>query len=345
MRVAFAYSEFFESQGVPNFIIVEAEKSGIVFEDWSVSQGPNIEEIDVLYVLSHSEEENLEYFRSIGQLAVDHNVPVIWAVDGDEFEHAHTNMSDLSTLADAAPLLHVLTDSNFPKKSEKPVGFLKIPRKIPSQTKTARANYQPSTGPKPFEHVIAVAGPHGCGSSFVSWNLAAAMDALLIEGNESSTLSKWISDACPRAEALDNRSSKSSGVLADCPLSGHELDLVANSQRTIVVDMGTRTDSDIWKKAKVKVQVLTPDPQFTGFIDDATKILNRVPEGFSVNPDKIFNQRVDLVIPEMGRDVLYALYSKEPWIIQQPEEVKARWRSLLGIKNTVEIQKELVQEW
>ncbi|MDT3418136.1 hypothetical protein QO009_004061 [Brevibacillus aydinogluensis] len=197
-----------------------------------------------------------------------------------------------------------------------------------------------------LDHVIAVAGHRGAGSSFVAWNVAALLGASLLEGNTTGTLAKWfeITDTGTREDfLLHNRGKQVGGVYAaataDRKLSEGDLYRLQEIPQQVVIDVGCDLQNPAWQYAGMKVFVATADPQWNDqpFPDDESiiRVMNRYPADFPSSAESVFNCKINLVIPECGREVLMSLYGLRPWILTQPVDVRDQWYRVFGKKYTV----------
>jgi hypothetical protein len=209
-------------------------------------------------------------------------------------------------------------------------------------SKDHQDNITQSSGRHHLPHVIAVGGPAGCGSSFVAWNLAVALDAVLIEGNQTGSLATWLKIKNPSSRSgflVENLDTKWA-VTAGGPFSAAEWKGIEQKSKTLVVDVGNQ-QGDLWKWAGKRVYVLTPDPIFQEdrYPENTLHVLNRYPEAFPSLPDQIFRSQIDLVIPDLGREAFISLWSGVPWISRQSIDIIKEWKTLVGI------QEEEVAEW
>lgn len=112
-----------------------------------------------------------------------------------------------------------------------------------------------------------------------------------------------------------------------------------------------REPSPIWRQARVRVWVTTLDPAHVAEIPAETThlVVNRVPDGFPVDPEVAVGRKVSLVIPERARSVLRALYQGQPWILYQPQAMHETWGTLVGSfllsVSTSNAEKEEDSEW
>ncbi|MCL6489975.1 MAG: hypothetical protein K6T76_13705, partial [Alicyclobacillus mali] len=112
-----------------------------------------------------------------------------------------------------------------------------------------------------------------------------------------------------------------------------------------------RDPSSVWRQARVRVWVTTLDPAHVAEISaEATHlVVNRVPDGFPVEPETAIGRKVNLVIPERARSVLRMLYQGQPWILHQPQAVLDAWNAFVGTlvsSTSVELpSKEEDSEW
>jgi hypothetical protein len=205
-----------------------------------------------------------------------------------------------------------------------------------------------SVGKHHLTHVIAVGGAAGCGSSFVAWNLAVALDAVLIEGNQTGSLASWlkIRDPHTRSGFLVENSDTKWAVTAGGPFSAAEWKGIEQKSKTLVVDVGNQ-QGDLWKWAGKRIYVLTPDPTFqeTRYPENTVHVLNRYPEAFPSPPEHIFRSQVDLVIPDLGREAFLSLWSGVPWISRQPIDIIKKWKALVGIQEEVSEWNSSVSTW
>jgi hypothetical protein len=186
-----------------------------------------------------------------------------------------------------------------------------------------------------LKNVIAVSGARrGVGASFVAWNLAYALQAVVMEGKSTDTLAKWVKpeESVDREQFLFGEQSFKHPVFANKELQSNEELMLLQRQasfRKIVVDCSI--ESKVWELAQYKVFVITPDPQFraTDIPEGALVVLNRYPDEFPVLPQEFFNHPIDLVIADQPKEVLFSLWAKTPWLQRQPESIQDQWKRLI----------------
>ncbi|WP_277093777.1 hypothetical protein [Alicyclobacillus mali (ex Roth et al. 2021)] len=112
-----------------------------------------------------------------------------------------------------------------------------------------------------------------------------------------------------------------------------------------------RVPNAIWREARVRIWVTTLDPAHVAEIPAELThlVVNRVPDGFPVEPEVAIGRKVNLVIPERPRSVLRMLYQGQPWILHQPQAVLDAWSgfisSLAPSVATEQSSKEEDSEW
>ncbi|MCL6489075.1 MAG: hypothetical protein K6T76_09095 [Alicyclobacillus mali] len=117
-----------------------------------------------------------------------------------------------------------------------------------------------------------------------------------------------------------------------------------------VVYTGRDTNA-IWQQARIRIWVTTLDPAHVARIPaEATHlVVNRVPDGFPVEPEVAIGRKVSLTIPERARSVLRALYQGQPWILHQPQAVLDAWSVFLASlslpSSASAVSKEEESEW
>jgi hypothetical protein len=323
---------------VAQWLADEGRAAGYEVELWPEDAGDTAS-VQALFCIAEQWEERAERLHILANAALSKGMPVIWAVEGMELPGAFRSFTDFSQLPDAAPLLEALLALPIPEEveEEKPPKRLSIPSRLTDtlkEIKRVRTAVEPQDAlPDVLEHVIAVGGPSGCGVSFIAWNLAAALDVVLMEGRTTGTLAKWlrVDEEGTREAFLNGELDTKLAVTAEAPLSKRELQLLAGVGQTVVVDAG-EPGSDIWNRAKKRVLVVTPDPRYEGMVfeEGTIRVMNRYPEAFPVSAEHVFNVKVDLVVPDLGREAFLSLWSRVPWITRQPQEVMEQWRALAG---------------
>lgn len=338
----------------------------------------SLDEVYALVCLGYHDETNVAAWTQSAKNAIQQGIPVIWAVDGFELEGTFRSFTDFNTqLENSNTLFQAILDLPEPpeEKEERKTRQIRlsIPEKIkgiaadvkteiaqriqePDQKKEETSakkhqeekgskdhqekNLQPS-GKRHLPHVIAVGGPVGCGSSFVAWNLAVALDAVLIEGNQTGALASWLKIKEPhtREEFLTGNLDTKWAVTAKGPFSAAEWKGIEEKSKTLVVDVGNQ-QGDLWNWAGKRIYVLTPDPIFqeNRYPEKTLHVLNRYPEAFPTPPEHIFRTQVDLVIPDLGREAFLSLWSGIPWLSRQPIDIIKKWKALAGVQ-------EEVSEW
>jgi len=207
-----------------------------------------------------------------------------------------------------------------------------------------------------LDHVIAVAGHRGAGSSFVAWNIAALLGASLLEGNRTGTLAKWFEiteDGTREDFLLHNRGKHVGGVYAaataDRKLSEGDIYRLQGIPQQVVIDVGHDLQNPAWQYAGTKVFVTTADPQWSDqpFPDEESivRVMNRYPADFPSSAESVFNCKINLVIPECGREVLMSLYGLRPWILTQPVDVRDQWNRVFGKNYTVMQEQGGIKGW
>ncbi|MDI9261058.1 hypothetical protein [Alicyclobacillus sendaiensis] len=93
-----------------------------------------------------------------------------------------------------------------------------------------------------------------------------------------------------------------------------------------------RESNATWQQARIRIWVTTLDPAHVARIPaEATHlVVNRVPDGFPVEPEAAIGRKVSLAIPERSRSVLRALYQGQAWILHQPQAVLDAWSVFLS---------------
>ncbi|WP_304459354.1 hypothetical protein [Alicyclobacillus sendaiensis] len=117
-----------------------------------------------------------------------------------------------------------------------------------------------------------------------------------------------------------------------------------------VVYTGRRPNA-VWQQARIRIWVTTLDPAHVARIPaEATHlVVNRVPDGFPVEPEAAIGRKVSLVIPERARSVLRALYQGQPWLPHQPQAMLDAWSVFLSglslSSSATAVSKEEESEW
>ena len=112
-----------------------------------------------------------------------------------------------------------------------------------------------------------------------------------------------------------------------------------------------REPNATWQQARIRIWVTTLDPAHVARIPaEATHlVVNRVPDGFPVEPEVAIGRKVSLAIPERSRSVLRALYQGQPWIRHQSQAVLDAWSvflSSLSLPSSASaVSKEEESEW
>jgi hypothetical protein len=324
---------------VAQWLADEAKDAGYEIVIWPQDHG-DLSTVQALFCLAEQTEGRSASLQHLAQDALTRGLPVIWAVEGEPLPGAFRSYTDFSKLPDATPLLEAVLALPKPVTEEDQTPKRRL--SIPSPTKLIQrmADQEPpeslqETLPAVFEHVIAVGSPPGCGSSFVAWNLATVLNVVLIEGRRTGTLAKWlrVQEKETRQAFLTGELTTKWAVTAEHPMTDQELQLLARVKNTVVVDVGSEwASSEVWKRARKQVLVVTPDPRYEDmeFPESVLRVMNRYPDAFPTRPEKIFKARMDLVIPDMSRDVYLSLWAGIPWITRQPQDVKEQWRALVG---------------
>lgn len=335
---------------VAQWLIDEAKAAGYEIEVWLHDHG-DLSTVQALFCLAEQGDGRAEGLQALAREALARGLPVIWAVDGVEFPGAFRAFTDFSKIPDAAPLLEAVLALPKPaEKEEAPKRRLAIPNptKLLQRPVAPEPEPQPSpveTLPTTLDRVIAVGGPRGCGSSFVAWNLAVALDAVLMEGRTTDSLAAWLGvEAENTREAyLRGELQTKAAVTASRPLGPDELSLLARVQERVVVDVGDALDSEVWRRAGKRVLVLAPDPKCRGMeiTERCLRVMNRYPDAFPVRPEKLLQTQIDLVIPDLGREAFLSLWSRTAWVQRHPE-VRDQWRRLFDRESADDQQQQEV---
>lgn len=362
-------------------------------EEWMVDQGegagftviPRGDEdndysgMSAILCFAASDPERTEVLYQRATEAMNQGVEVIWVVSGDEpFIQQLTNemvskqqfvyaneLSDATEILQAVLSYYDLWVTREARQVEEPSSRgPKIPmlRRVKTGNDTQRElkdNTEPVRSNRSIamlDHVIAVAGHKGTGSSFVSWNVAALLGASLLEGNTTGTLAKWfeITEGASRDDLLiHNRGQSIAGVhaavVADRQITEDDLYHLQEMRQAVVIDVGEDLQNPAWRYAGTKVFVTTADPQWNDqpFPDEEgiIRVMNRYPTDFPSSPESVFNCKINLVIPECGRDVLLSLYGLRPWIFSQSAEVRDQWNRVFGRQHVVIQEQGGAKEW
>ncbi|MFD0591061.1 hypothetical protein ACFQZE_23985 [Paenibacillus sp. GCM10027627] len=201
--------------------------------------------------------------------------------------------------------------------------------------------------PDELENVVAVAGFHGAGSSFIAWNLARILDGsrVLVEGRKTGTLAAWFSlgeQAVTRGQFLETHQGDryshdldelELALQADKETGRRELKAMREVPKRLVVDCGHRWDLEVYKRAAVRIFIAAPDPQFIGIrpeVDAHVVVLNQYPEGSSIPVsefEKRFNMKFQLVVPSQPRQVMNSIWGKRAWVLMENEN-RESWNEL-----------------
>ncbi len=194
---------------------------------------------------------------------------------------------------------------------------------------------------KSLPNVIAVAGVgNGVGASFVALNYAYALDGALVEGTKTGSLYEWVGveKSVDRESFIFSDTSDRYALIASDELKKDiefkNLKRIAKNY-PIVIDCSI--DSKVFELAEHKIVVTTPDPQFSkiDIPDNAILIVNKMPANFPVKIDNLFERKVDLVIPDMFREVLISLVSKTPYLKLFGKESMDKWLKVLNKSNRI----------
>ncbi|GIM47671.1 hypothetical protein DNHGIG_32200 [Collibacillus ludicampi] len=321
---------------VAQWLADEAKDAGYEIVIWPQDHG-DLTTVQALFCFAEQNEGRAASLRTLAQEALVRGLPVIWAVEGEPLPGAFRSYSDFSKLPDATPFLDAVLDLPKPVTEEEqtPKRRLSIPspakliqRVVPQENVSETPPREEETLPSVFNHVIAVGGPRGAGSSFLAWNLAVALDAVLMEGRVTDSLAKWleVEKEGTREAYLRGELQTKAAVTASQPLSLHELQLLARVQERVVVDVGDALDSEVWLRAGKQVFVMTPDPKCKGgdIPERAIRVMNRYPEAFPIRPEKLVQARIDLIVSDLGREAFLSLCSQMPWV-EKPPDVKEQW--------------------
>ena len=339
-------------QNVLNWFVSQAEEAEIEF--FTIRQPEDLNHAHGLLCLAQDDgdkdwPEKVSRLRVLADRAKLQGIPVIWCVEGDEFEGSHSSITDFREVSDVSVVWTLVLNV----QSDFETGRLKVIRETidtevdvpdnedpPAEELVADPiendpeEEEPSQTADTPSRIIAVGGPRGCGSSFISWNLAALLNAVILEGRSTGTLAKWMDVSIPNTrtailEAQNSVSDQRFGVTADQPMNARDVDMARMLGGDIVVDVGDCYD-DVWINADVRVFVVTPDPQFrnTRIPEGTTVVLNRFPSQFPTNPKDIFKRDIDLVVRDLGSEAFLKLWARKPWILDQTEEERNRWRRI-----------------
>lgn len=342
---------------------LEAQGTGFQVAPGEEEQ-PDFSGSHAILCLALDEPDRAEKLFELAQRALLQGLDVIWLVSGvgEWYREAAEELRKKgqwileSDELDATQVLEMLRryQEEWEKKNapEEPTRTLAIPKlRIKKLTGTHKESVvSPSPLPRIFPNVIAVGGHRGCGSSFVAWNAAALLDIPLLEGKTSGALAAWfqVEEEDTRLQFLqEGRIDRTAGVQAAVtaakPPSEQELQFLSKVNRPVVVDVGDDLDNELWKRAKTKLFVTTPDPQWkrNPFPPGVTRVMNRMPVVFPAPPEGIFGVKVDLVIPDLGRQALLSLWSLRAWILTQGHEVAEQWKKVLDVSDVRKDEQDL----
>lgn len=201
-----------------------------------------------------------------------------------------------------------------------------------------------------LNNVIAVSGHTGAGVSHVAWNIAAVIQhpTVLIEGGKTGALAAWLGRNSGGLSTRDQLFETGKGtqhteyldlaLMSDMPLSIQDVIQLSNVDKIAVIDCGTDWDSEVFKRARVKVFVTAPDPQYVEHEKPESAgvkwVLNKWPIGSSIElaaVEQAFNRKFDLVVSQQMRHVMLASWTRKAAIeLESDPEVIKSWRKMIG---------------
>lgn len=344
---------FTGNKALDQWLIHEAEGIGLYFISKDDTDN-DLYGIPAILCLELEEAERIESLHQLAVQAVSQGIRVIWGVS----QHGNWQQQIAEELlSKEQEVIHNITDYDAVKLWQYLQEYLEqfssersndeksklankrvkgmLPKIIPVLSK--ERDELGISVPENLDKVIAVGGRRGTGCSYVAWNIAALLNAVLMEGRETGTLAKWFNNTnedTRRKFLLSGDVVLVGGVrmavAAPKSMTDQDLYLLSQTDSIVVVDIGDDLENELWKKATLKVLITTADPQWKDqhITDAAVRVLNRMPESFPALPDDVFGIKMDLVIPEHSREALIALWSHRPWILTQAKEIQEQWMSV-----------------
>lgn len=201
-----------------------------------------------------------------------------------------------------------------------------------------------------LENVIAVAGFSGAGVSHVAWNISELLKkpVVLIEGRTTGALASWLGrniggDLTSRSDFLNSGQGTQHteyldlALVADAPMSTEDVLKLSDIKKTVIVDCGD-CKHEVFRRAKIKVFVSAPDPQYLSKEypeqREAIWVLNKWPVGSALevaSVEQSFNRKFDLVVSQQMRHVMLSTWTRRAAINMESEiEVINKWSKLFG---------------
>ncbi|MGP3788218.1 hypothetical protein [Paenibacillus sp. 1A_MP2] len=201
-----------------------------------------------------------------------------------------------------------------------------------------------------LDNVIAVSGHGSTGVSHVAWNIATVIQkpVVLIEGRKTGALAAWLgrnsgglstrNELFETGQGSQHTEYMDLALISDEPLSNSDVVALSQLKKLSVVDCGTNWNSEVFKRAKIKVFVTAPDPQFLEQDKPESAgvkwVLNKWPIGSSIELSAIeqaFNRKFDLVVAQQMRHVMLASWTRRAAIeLESDLDIIQSWRKLIG---------------
>ncbi|MGN7308839.1 hypothetical protein ACTHQ2_23130, partial [Bacillus subtilis] len=201
-----------------------------------------------------------------------------------------------------------------------------------------------------LENVIAVAGFRGAGTSHIAWNISELLKkpTVLIEGRTTGALASWLGrniggELTSRSAFISTGQGNQHteyldlAIIANAPMSDEDVLKLSEINKTVIVDCGD-FDHEVFKRAKIKVFVVAPDPQYLKMEAPEQMgviwVLNKWPIGSALEVSSVeqsFNRKFDLVVSQQNRHVMLSTWTRRAAINMESElEVINKWSKLFG---------------